>query len=595
MGAVARRSMCRGRPPPAGGRRHRFPRSDILQTCTPRAVRCLSAFVLSLVFGACDGTAAVDALLPDTGPDAAGFDLAPGDGSPGDGGAPDALSGNDAFRPPDGAVPDGGASRSDGAAAPDGGTVVPAGENVIDGATYLILTNAAMQPAFERLAHWRRQTGTPVRIVLVDEIERAGTRDLAEAVRRRIQSAVANEGTRIVLLGGDANVIPGRTIYVHTTLPLGAYAYETGDNAPSELYFSDLDGTWDGDGDGRYGEFADDLDMRPDVAVGRVPAASLSEADAYVDKVLAYEQAQSADYQQRVLFLSEPTGFGDIDSAVLLDRWQGRIVDARYSVQKLYENYEPFADARPNTAAAEIAALTQGQGFVVHFGHGDVSTFAYLDGDDVDALQHAPRYNVFFSTACYSGDFTAGGGDSTGERYVLNPRGGGVAYVGNTDVGIGFPPGAGYLQELVSRLLADGEPPRLGEAFAAARMTFVADGAGSWTDDNAVRYTQFVLILLGDPGLRMWRTRPVPAVLGAPSQTSAAAPLHVTVVTGAAVPAPGVTVSVYQAGATLLVGRSDASGEVVFPAGHLRAGSATVTASGRDIAPIERTVSIVSP
>jgi hypothetical protein len=499
---------------------------------------------------------------------------------------------------PDAAAPTDTAAPADTVAPPDHWSFdVPGGEPTdelldrIDAATYVIVTTDALAPAFERLADWRRRTGLPTQVVTMTQVRREATgRDDAEVLRTWLRRTVAEQGTQIVLLGGDTPGVPHRTVFVETKLGFSGVSYETSAWAATELYFADLDGDWDGDGDGQFGEFEDGLDMVPDVAVGRVPAGTRAEAEAYVDKVLAYEGGAAADYQDRVLFLSEYTGFGDLDASLLLDTWDRRLFGPDFAIEKLYDDPTHYPDARQNTTEDEIAALEAGVGIVAHLGHGSEGSFAFLDLDDVAALRNGPRFSAFFSCACYSGNFAAPR-RATGEEFVLNGDGGGVVYVGNTDIGIGFPSGAMVLAEVLRRLLAD-DPPRVGEAFAAARMTFVPRGGGTFEDLHADRYTQFVVVLLGDPALRMWRRRPVPAALQVAARQRADAPFALSVQDHAGAPVAGATVTLYRPGELLVVTRSDAAGLVRFARLDVGAGPLDVTISGAGLVPRSASVAV---
>ena len=50
---------------------------------------------------------------------------------------------------------------------------------------------------------------------------------------------------------------------------------------PTDLYYGGLDGTWDSDGDGIYGEADEDtdVDLMPEVFVGRIPVQTASQAE----------------------------------------------------------------------------------------------------------------------------------------------------------------------------------------------------------------------------------------------------------------------------------------------------------------------------
>ena len=119
---------------------------------------------------------------------------------------------------------------------------------------YLIITNAVMQPQLQRLADWRTRTGVPTVVRTVEFIQANypyGV-DLQDRIRRFIKDAYLQWGTTHVLLAGDTDIIPPR--YGFTTFFSGNYI-------PTDLYFSDLDGNWNADGDSLFGEaFSDSIE-----------------------------------------------------------------------------------------------------------------------------------------------------------------------------------------------------------------------------------------------------------------------------------------------------------------------------------------------
>ena len=60
------------------------------------------------------------------------------------------------------------------------------------------------------------------------------------SIRARIQRAVTDEGTRWVLLGADAPLLPVRKVYTWVDVDFEGTYYE--DSVATELYYSDLDG-----------------------------------------------------------------------------------------------------------------------------------------------------------------------------------------------------------------------------------------------------------------------------------------------------------------------------------------------------------------
>lgn len=106
-------------------------------------------------------------------------------------------------------------------------------------------------------------------------------------LRAFIQTAVAEHGTRYVLLGGDSLIIPIQFFW----MPGELIGSDEDVAIPADIFYSCLDGTWDSNGNGRFGEETDHADFIPDVAVGRILAGTPGEAQNQVSKILAYENS----------------------------------------------------------------------------------------------------------------------------------------------------------------------------------------------------------------------------------------------------------------------------------------------------------------
>jgi len=87
-------------------------------------------------------------------------------------------------------------------------------------------------------------------------------------MRNYIISEYQAHGIEYVLLGGDDELVPHRGFYC---IVYSSSTYEDSD-IPADLYYSALDGSWNDDGDGYWGEIGED-DLLPDISVARFPAA----------------------------------------------------------------------------------------------------------------------------------------------------------------------------------------------------------------------------------------------------------------------------------------------------------------------------------
>ncbi len=186
--------------------------------------------------------------------------------------------------------------------------------------SYVIITNEYLKEApgpnnFQALAAHKTKKGVPAAIVTVEEIQEAYKytypRDDQEAIRNFIRDAHDKNGVRYVLLGGDGdgNRIGGETWdAIVPARGLWAWAYEPdpsscpGPCRPpdllSDLYYACLDGSYDSDGDGIYGEPNDGeggnmVDLAAEVYVGRAPVDNYEEVSSFVGKTIAYEKTCS--------------------------------------------------------------------------------------------------------------------------------------------------------------------------------------------------------------------------------------------------------------------------------------------------------------
>jgi len=302
---------------------------------------------------------------------------------------------------------------------------------------FVIVTNEAMRPEFERLAAWRTRSGVPTVVRTMGWIldnYRDGP-DVPARLRSFLRDAVTSWGTESVLLAGDTPVIPVR--YARTTFYLG-------EEIPTDMYYQCLDGSWNANGNDRFAEGlrstptfrADDADLIPDLWIGRLPVSNPAQAKTAVDKILTYEvhPPVADDYPASALMLAEVLFPQDwrpgrnilIDGAGMAESTRTRITE-NIRIRRLYENSGEFPGAEPEEIETVIDAIDRGYGIVHHVGHGFHDNIAVgLDGHslfipDVDAFDNGPRYLVFYAINCTSSavDF-----DAIGEHILNNPMGG---------------------------------------------------------------------------------------------------------------------------------------------------------------------------
>jgi len=387
---------------------------------------------------------------------------------------------------------------------------------------YVIVTDAGYVASFQPLADWKTRKGVPTTTVTVDWIEsNYEGEDLQSRIRAFITDAYQSWGSVWFLLGGDTQVIPARSAYAMTS---GAGASPVEDQIGCDLYYSDLDGTWDLDGDRTYGEIDDDVDLYPDVFVGRVSARTNAHVQAFVAKLLAYEMAPPPDIGLDMLMAAEVLWSDPFtDSGIGLNMIDREYVPPRYDpIEKLYETLG-------NESATSVRdALNDGQGHFLHSGHAWFTVLGcgdgYLDRPTVDGLTNGLEAPVAYSIGCWPAAFDLEGDSCIAEHFLRNPTGGSVAFIGNSRYGWGSPgnPGYGYsdrfMQRYYSAIFETG-PRHVGSALATAKAQLIPFSQS----ENVYRWHQYELNLLGDPEMPVWTNVPEPLEVSHPDSAVAGA------------------------------------------------------------------------
>lgn len=379
---------------------------------------------------------------------------------------------------------------------------------------YLIITSAALSPAFEDLADWKENRNSmgsiyadiKAKVVTLEEIRamsslwevpssHGGTgNDTQTLVRNFIIAAHQEWGVDYVLIGGDEEIVPSRKLWV----PESEGVYEV----PGDIYYSGLSGKWDLDGDGRYGEYLgfgnDEADMLAEVYVGRAPVSNTVEAVNFIDKTMRYERAYLEQYSYDILLVGErlddvPTYGDDYKDEVFAQV----LVDEDLEKVTLYARNGTF------TTANVLREMEAGVHLINHMGHGNYDNMLGLDQADAASLDNQLPF-VVYSQACNAAGFDRGPeypSDCVAEELVTG-KGGAVAVIGNSRYGW-YSPGStgGSSQQFDLSFFSqvfDDDVTSLGKALSQSKQEHV--GAST---SGSMRWVYMELNLLGDPETRV--------------------------------------------------------------------------------------------
>ncbi len=352
---------------------------------------------------------------------------------------------------------------------------------------YVIITSQSLASysgdnSFYDLCDYRTNHGLPGTIVTVEDINNdySGV-DTEEKIRNFIKYAYNNWDTEYVLLGGDYDIIPARKLYASTFYD-GCDAETPGKitNLPSDLYYSCLDGSFNSDGDDKWGEPCDgmdfshngwDVDLSAEVYVGRASVGKISEIKNFVKKTLDYENSED-DYLSKALWAGEYIGFGGIATfaAYMKDQNIGECYDDGYVTSGLPENifeyysenlshvykngytvdrlYQLYTNTRNWGTQDIISRLNDGVHLINHLGHSNWFINMNIRNNNISQLNNN-KYCFIYSQGCNAGAFdditdtecgidNPNHEDCIAEYLTVKSSNGAFAGIWNTRYGFGF-------------------------------------------------------------------------------------------------------------------------------------------------------------
>ncbi len=300
----------------------------------------------------------------------------------------------------------------------------------------LIITHSSLLSEANRLAQHREQySGLAVQVLTTEQIfdEFGGGKQDVTAIRNAIKYYYNRfEGFKYALLFGSAsfnyysaeNLVPtyqSRNSY-H---PIRSYC--------SDDYYGFLEV-----GEG-YWEESTNGDHTLDIGVGRLPALSLYEAKAMVDKIIHYETSPATygAWRNKIVFVADDEDNNlHVDDAELLSS----NVDANYPQylpQKIYLDAFPQISSGSGQSSfdTELAlsdAIHNGALIVNFTGHGNPQLWTeerILEVEDIATWNNYDRLPLFITATCAFGRYDDHQLRSGAEQMLIHDGGGAIALV----------------------------------------------------------------------------------------------------------------------------------------------------------------------
>jgi len=440
----------------------------------------------------------------------------------------------------------------------------PERQDIKDGDTVemVIITSSTFAPYFDSLRIWKEERGIRTRIVTLDQIYASyAGRDNPEKIRNFIKDYYTNKGLIYLLLGGQADhengqaIVPRRDAFY---LVSGAGYYDDEDTIPCDLYYSDLDGSWNADNDNIWGELSDSVDMYPDVIVGRFPVRTVDEINNLIRKIKVYESNPPSGYLTNIvlpaqLLWSQYPYYGDSVN----NRIANLTPTPPWNDIKLYQSMGNLSTTN------FINAVNSGVGFAHYASHGNETSASFVSVSDFSSMTNGSKLGIHNAICCFTGAIDeVAGGDCFAESLVNLRNGGAIATIMNTRYGWGYPPDLGPSERIDSTFyyhIFRNEIWTLGEAHILSLAQWVPTAVAEGSD-GVYRWCIYELWIFGDPSLQVWTDNPTVINASYPNNISVGMS-SLTVNTDA----PGSVVALSKNGTLVGRGVANSSGTAVVP------------------------------
>ncbi len=394
------------------------------------------------------------------------------------------------------------------------GTVFLNNQGAFEDIDYVIVTPNSLLSQAERLANFHRtKSQLNVKVVTLESLYLefcSGKQDIG-AVRNFIKYIYSNASApskriKYVCLFGDASFdfksrIPNNTNIVPIYHSLNSSSLGSA-SFLSDDYFGLMDPT--------EGNITPSSAENLDIAVGRILASSLSQADELVTKIIDYHDEKSyGRWRNNIVLISDdPDLFKTND--YLLQQGVDDLAD-EISAQKPFINVKKIhtdsyvqettsgGQKYPKAKEDFINSFSQGTLVVNYFGHGGEDGLAgerIFEMKDAKELSNRFKYPLFITVTCEFTRFDNPYRPTAGEYVYWNPQGGAISMVTTTRQ-IGQGSGENFNINLASKLFSYGSNNYVSIA-EAVRLT---KRMSSKSANDVVSY-------IGDPALMLAIPKP---------------------------------------------------------------------------------------
>ncbi len=214
-------------------------------------------------------------------------------------------------------------------------------------------------------------------------------------------------------------------------------------------------------------------DFLPDLALGRLAASTVDEAEQMVAKILAYERGDATLTGPAVLVVDNADGAGDFEADA--NTLAGSVLASKPTETIFLSDLGTAA-----TRAAILQSFDAGASIVSYIGHGGIVVWAsenVFNYTDVESLSPQSQQPILLTMNCLNGFFHLPTLDSLSEELVKATDKGAIAAFSPSGLSLNAPAHR-FHQALLRELVEfEGKHERLGDAVLAAQQAYAETGA----------------------------------------------------------------------------------------------------------------------
>ncbi|MBM3330781.1 hypothetical protein FJY68_02880 [candidate division WOR-3 bacterium] len=435
----------------------------------------------------------------------------------------------------------------------------------------IVITSSARAGNFQPFVNWKTRRGIKTVVMRTESIYSSYSgRDNQEKIRNCVKDYWQNHGLKWVLIGGDDGIVPVRTCRLTVE--------GTTEDIASDMYYADLQHSWDSNNNDLFGEMEDSVDLFYDVLIGRTPIDNASHVATFFAKDTMFEKHQDTTRLKRVLY----------GSTMLFDPYHGKVIN-HIIADEFPSGWTHAHLEDPNTG---VYADSMSSGFqLAHVSaHGNPSTFSVMDDYEVAGLTNGlTRLNFVNSIACMSGWFD--NDECLAEALVKAPNGGCVACMLNSRYGFGYPPAIGPSELLdlqFYRYFLQGAATQFGTLGMMSKDYFRSLAM----DQEVWRWCVFELNLFGDPTLHVWSEKPGTLAVTKPDSVPTGTQVVRITVKNGSTPVKGALVCLSKGTETYARGWTNSQGWVDLLVAPTTTGNLDLSASAQNFYPYDGLVPV---